>query len=57
MPLEKGIAELVAGFIAAGRPSSREQNMMTGERAILPARRWQEKQKPASRLKILNSMP
>ncbi|MEX8826343.1 hypothetical protein AB8G10_27905, partial [Salmonella enterica] len=22
MPLEKGIAELVAGFIAAGRPSS-----------------------------------
>lgn len=27
MPLEKGIAELVAGFIAAGRPSSREQNI------------------------------
>lgn len=27
MPLEKGIAELVAGFIAAGRPSSRGQNI------------------------------
>lgn len=27
MPLEKGIAELVAGFIAAGRPSSRAQNI------------------------------
>ncbi|EKJ3885267.1 alpha/beta hydrolase [Salmonella enterica subsp. enterica serovar Give] len=27
MPLEKGIAELVAGFIAAGRPSSREQKI------------------------------
>lgn len=27
MPQEKGIAELVAGFIAAGRPSSREQNI------------------------------
>ncbi|EAA2726066.1 alpha/beta hydrolase [Salmonella enterica subsp. enterica serovar Idikan] len=27
MPLEKEIAELVAGFIAAGRPSSREQNI------------------------------
>lgn len=57
MPLEKGIAELVAGFIAAGRPSSREQNIDDRRRATSPARHWQEKQKPASRLKILNSMP
>lgn len=57
MPLEKGIAELVAGFIAAGRPSSREQNIDDRRAATSPARHWQEKQKPASRLKILNSMP
>lgn len=57
MPLEKGIAELVAGFIAAGRPLLANRILMTGGRATSPARRWQEKQKPASRLKILNSMP
>ncbi|GAR21098.1 hypothetical protein NGUA31_02902 [Salmonella enterica] len=57
MALESGIAQLVEEFIAAGRPSSREQNIDDGGRATSPARHWQEKLKPASRLKILNSMP
>ncbi len=45
MPLEKGIAELVAGFIAAGRPLHESRILMTGERAILPARRWRVRKK------------
>lgn len=32
MPLEKGIAELVAGFIAAGRPLLANRILMTGGR-------------------------
>ncbi len=50
MPLEKGIAELVAGFIAAGRPLLANRILMTGGRATSPARHWQEKQKPASKV-------
>lgn len=37
MALEKGIAELVEEFIAAGRPSSRQQVLRSAERAISPA--------------------
>jgi acetyl esterase len=35
MALEKGIAELVREFIAAGRPSSREQNIDDRRRGYL----------------------
>ncbi|VFS32158.1 lipase [Escherichia coli] len=37
MALEKGIAELVEEFIAAGRPSSRNKVLRSAERAISPA--------------------
>lgn len=37
MALEKGIAELVEEFIAAGRPSSRQQSITQRREAISPA--------------------
>ncbi len=56
MALESGIAQLVETFIAADALLRASKILMTGEQATLPARYWQEKLKPAYRLKILNSM-
>lgn len=56
MALESGIAQLVEAFIAAGRPSSREQNIDDRRAGYIASTVLQEKLKPAYRLKILNSM-
>lgn len=59
MPLEKGIAELVAGFIAAGRPSSREQNIDDRRAGYIASTTLagETETRVQARLKILNSMP
>lgn len=50
MPLEKELPNWSLGLSPRAVPLHESRILMTGERAILPARRWQEKQKPASKV-------